>query len=54
MCSMRHAYVKLCYSAIIVQSSVRGFTTRQRFLHRKEHKAATYVQVFFQRDGVVT
>jgi len=48
MCLMRHAYVKLYYSAIIVQSNVRGFTTRQRFLHRKEHKAATSIQVFYQ------
>lgn len=47
MCWMRHAYVKLYYSAIIVQSNVRGFTTRQRFLHRKEHKAATSIQVFY-------
>jgi len=54
MCLMRHAYVKLGYCAIIVQSNVRGFTTRQRFLHRKEHKAATYVQVFYKRGGVVT
>jgi len=32
-------------SAIIIQSNVRGFTIRQRFLHRKEHKAATIIQV---------
>ncbi|CAJ1973589.1 unnamed protein product [Sphenostylis stenocarpa] len=48
MCLMRHTYVKLCYSSIIVQSNVRGFTTRQRFLHRKEHKAATSIQAYWR------
>ncbi|MCH84696.1 myosin-15-like, partial [Trifolium medium] len=44
MCLMRRAYTALYSSAIIIQSNVRGFTIRQRFLHRKEHKAATIIQ----------
>jgi len=44
----RRAHLKLYFSAIIIQSHVRGFVTRQRFLHVKEHKAATFVQVIFQ------
>ena len=45
----RHAHLKLYFSAIIIQSHVRGFVTRQRFLHVKEHRAATLVQVTFSR-----
>ncbi|KAK8473011.1 hypothetical protein PHAVU_001G043001 [Phaseolus vulgaris] len=40
----RHAHLKLNFSAITIQSHVRGFVTRQRFLHVKEHRAATFVQ----------
>lgn len=50
---MRHAYVTLYSSAIIVQSNVRGFTSRQRFLYRKEHKAATILQVFYHEMDVL-
>ena len=50
MCLTRRAYLKLHSSAIIIQSHVRGFTTRQRFLHGKEHKAATIIQVILPRD----
>lgn len=42
---MKQAYLKLYSSSIIIQSFVRGFTTRQRFLHGKEHKAASVIQV---------
>ncbi|CAL0322684.1 unnamed protein product [Lupinus luteus] len=41
---MSQAYLKLYSSAIIIQSHVRGFTTRQRILHGREHKAATFIQ----------
>lgn len=46
----RKTYMKLCSSATIIQSCVRGFMTRQRFLHIKEHRAATSIQVIL-RDG---
>lgn len=49
----RRVYVTLYFSAIIIQSNVRGFTTRQRFLHRKEHKAATIIQVFYHETNVL-
>lgn len=39
------AYMKLCSAAIVIQSNVRGFTIRQRFLQGKRHKAATLIQV---------
>lgn len=45
----KHAYLKLYFSAIIIQSHVRGFVTRQRFLHGKEHRAATFIQVCLPR-----
>ena len=41
----RHAYLELHSAAIIIQSSIRGFSTRKMFLHGKEHKAATLIQV---------
>ncbi|XP_068476001.1 myosin-15-like isoform X2 [Phaseolus vulgaris] len=44
----RHAHLKLNFSAITIQSHVRGFVTRQRFLHVKEHRAATFVQAFWR------
>jgi len=40
-------------SAIIIQSNVRGFTIRQRFLHRKEHKSATIIQVCYHEMNVL-
>lgn len=46
---VRHAYFKLYFSAIIIQSHVRGFVTRQRLLHGKEHRAATFIQVILAR-----
>jgi myosin-5 len=42
---LRCAYMKLCSAAIIIQSNIRGFSIRQRFLHAKKHKAATLIQV---------
>lgn len=41
---LRCAYMKLCSAAIIIQSNIRGFSIRQRFLHAKKHKAATLIQ----------
>jgi myosin-5 len=48
MCLIRRAYTALYSSAIIIQSNVRGFTIRQRFLHRKEHKSATIIQAYWK------
>ncbi|WVY91374.1 hypothetical protein V8G54_036888 [Vigna mungo] len=48
----RHAHLKLYFSAIIIQSHVRGFVTRQRFLHAKEHSAATFVQAYWRMSKV--
>lgn len=53
MSLMRRVYMTLYSSAIIIQSNARGFTTRQRFLHRKEHKAATIIQVFYHEMNVL-
>ena len=39
------SYLKLHSSTVLVQSCIRGFLTRQRFLHGKEHRAATLIQV---------
>ncbi|GMQ02370.1 hypothetical protein CsSME_00048636 [Camellia sinensis var. sinensis] len=36
--------MQLCSSAVLIQSSICGFLTRQRFLYRKEHRAATLIQ----------
>lgn len=52
MCLMQRAYAALYSSAIIIQSNVRGFTIRQRFLHRKEDKAATIIQVLNHEMGM--
>ncbi|XP_062160286.1 myosin-15 [Alnus glutinosa] len=41
---LRCAYVKLCSAAILIQSNIRAFSTRQRFLHGKKHKAVTLIQ----------
>ncbi|KAH9805030.1 Myosin-15 [Citrus sinensis] len=41
----RHAFLKLSLAAIVIQSNIRGFSIRERFLHRKRHKAATVIQV---------
>ncbi|GLT54732.1 hypothetical protein SLA2020_279070 [Shorea laevis] len=41
---LRCAYVKLCSAAILIQSNIRAFSTHQRFLHRKKHKAVTLIQ----------
>lgn len=42
---LRRAYSKLFSAAIILQSNIRGFLARQRFLHGKEHRAAVKIQV---------
>jgi len=47
---LRCAYVKLCSAAILIQSNIRAFSTRQRFLHRKKHKAVTLIQVNLTGD----
>lgn len=47
---LRCAYVKLCSAAILIQSNIRAFSTHQRFLHRKKHKAVTLIQVNLTRD----
>ncbi|KAH9653110.1 Myosin-15 [Citrus sinensis] len=41
----RRAFLKLSLAAIVIQSNIRGFSIRERFLHRKRHKAATVIQV---------
>lgn len=41
----RRAYFELHSSAVIIQSSIRGFSTRCRFLYRKEHASASRIQV---------
>lgn len=40
----RRAFLKLSLAAIVIQSNIRGFSIRERFLHRKRHKAATVIQ----------
>ncbi|KAK7274747.1 hypothetical protein RIF29_15845 [Crotalaria pallida] len=49
---MRQAYSKLYSSAIIIKSHIRGFTTRQRLLHGRELKAATYIQACWRMSKV--
>ncbi|OIW03133.1 hypothetical protein TanjilG_11770 [Lupinus angustifolius] len=49
---MSQAYLKLYSSAIIIQSHVRGFATRQRILHGREHKAATFIQACWRMSKV--
>lgn len=44
--SMR-AYWRVLLAAVTIQSSIRGFSTRKRFMHGKKHRAATLIQVFF-------
>ncbi|KAK7310692.1 hypothetical protein RJT34_08353 [Clitoria ternatea] len=51
---MRHAYLKLYSSAIILQSHVRGFVTHRRFLHEKEHRAATFIQACWKRSKAMS
>lgn len=41
----RIAYLQLYSSAIVIQSCIRGFSDRQRFLFGKEYRAATLIQV---------
>lgn len=41
----RHSYVELYSAAVTIQSNIRGFSTRQRYVHGKKHKAATVIQV---------
>lgn len=42
---LRRAYTKLSLAAIVIQSNIRCFSTRERFMRRKKHKAATLIQV---------
>lgn len=44
---LRQSYLKLGSAAIIIQSNIRGFSTRKKFLHGKKHRAATLIQVNF-------
>ncbi|KAJ9548305.1 hypothetical protein OSB04_020848 [Centaurea solstitialis] len=41
---LRNAYAQHHLSAVLLQASIRGFITRQRFLHIREHRAATVIQ----------
>ncbi|XP_059642620.1 myosin-15 [Cornus florida] len=41
---LRHAYIQIYSCAVLMQSSIRCFSTRRIFLHRKEHRAATRIQ----------
>ncbi|OVA08348.1 IQ motif [Macleaya cordata] len=40
----RRAYLQLCWAVLLIQSSIRGLSSRQIFLHRKEHRAALRIQ----------
>lgn len=42
---IRSGYVKERAAAIAIQSSIRGFAVRQKFLYGKKHRAATLIQV---------
>lgn len=42
---LKEAYMELYSAATVIQSNIRGFSIRQRFLHGKKHKAATFIQV---------
>ncbi|XP_047321544.1 myosin-15 [Impatiens glandulifera] len=42
------AYVRLRSSCVTVQSGILGFLVRQRFLHRREHRAATLIQAYWR------
>lgn len=42
---LKNAYTKLSLAALVIQSNIRGFSTRQKFVHGKKHKAATIIQV---------
>lgn len=42
---VKRAYAKISLAAVVIQSNIRGFLTRQKFLHGKKHKAATLIQV---------
>ena len=44
-CFFRHSYMQLHSASILIQSSIRCFSTRQKFLYRKQGKAATVIQV---------
>ncbi|XP_068326692.1 myosin-15-like [Pyrus communis] len=41
---LKCAYMELYSAATVIQSNIRGFSIRQRFLHGKKHKAATLIQ----------
>ncbi|GKV00049.1 hypothetical protein SLEP1_g12804 [Rubroshorea leprosula] len=41
---LRHGYVKLISAAIIIQSGIRCFSLRKKFLLGKENRAATLIQ----------
>ena len=37
--------MQLYSASVLLQSSIRGFSIRQRFLYQKKHRAATRIQV---------
>ncbi|KAL4332548.1 hypothetical protein GQ457_07G039200 [Hibiscus cannabinus] len=41
---LRCAYLKLISASVFIQSNIRGFSTRQKFLHGKKHRAASVIQ----------
>ncbi|KAJ9702125.1 hypothetical protein PVL29_004049 [Vitis rotundifolia] len=41
---LRNAYMQLYSASVLLQSSIRGFSIRQRFLYQKKHRAATRIQ----------
>lgn len=41
----RHSYLQLHSASVLIQSGIRGFSTRRKFLYRKEDRAATLIQV---------
>ncbi|KAL8208635.1 hypothetical protein R6Q57_008047 [Mikania cordata] len=41
---LRNAYTQKYLCALLLQAGIRGFITRHRFLHIREHRAATVIQ----------
>ncbi|KAK8490310.1 hypothetical protein V6N12_012444 [Hibiscus sabdariffa] len=45
---LRCAYLKLISASVFIQSNIRGFSTRQKFLHGKKHRAASVIQAHWR------
>lgn len=44
---LRHAYQRIRSAAIVMQSTIRGCLTREKYLYGRKHKAATVIQVSY-------